>query len=921
MLAQARVAKAFLFLFLFGFLYAALSVDAQAGPAYRRITTHNPASASWRDGIFLSIDTDYDACKKNYGNRWVAECQAPAPGKSGMRVEGMQMTPSAKGVWRWESETTMRFIPETHLSPDTTYTISLEKVSFPSRYSLNKNLIYRTQPQACQIVHETLWIDPSSKGQHVLSIPVHFIWPMNADLLQKNVSLRTATNDKSLRFGPMQFVWNDAHDDLMINVPILSLPAHNTGVTFTVEGLPGFTFQDGKRVIMQNQKGQKSAQASASLTITGIDRVMDVKNMVIEPLYDDNLGRGYKLVVTTSMQTKPIDVLNSLDLLLLPKKANEKASKDCNWEAMPALSAKDIEQSQKITATLMQPKDEPATEIALRLPVEAGRGVMCAMKTGLTSTSGYTLNRVRRFVRTVPTLDPEINFLQPGNILALRKGQKIDLHSVGVERIEWEVATVREPFLALAAAKTGFGQEEDTDLTQLTSLREGSVQIPKGKAGEAHFTALDVADLLGEQKSALFSLSVKGFVGDKQCCETQRLLLCSDLGMMLKTQANGSHMVFVRHIGNGDPVRGAEVRLLGANGVPVVSAKTDADGVCVLPSTFGLLREKKPTALVCEYEGGFGWLSLDDGSSLVRYGDFSVGGRHSADGGFIASVFTERGVYMPGETLHFGTIIRNQDWKPLGENLPVSAILYGPQGNELLKEKLTLGKDGLATLDWQSDALVPTGTYRLDVVLATSKNETSVLGSVTTRVEEFQPDTLALALEYEGKNPKGWIPLQNKAKIRVNLSTLYGEQAVGNRVKARFHVEPRPLSFAGFSDFTFCDTGTSGQSQDIELPDQVTDEKGSVVYELPLDSLGLSTQIGILEVEGFEKGGGRGVGRTFSHLFSPKRYVLGYKPENGATNLQYIPEGTRGQLRLLLLNENLEAVGLDGVKLVLSQAL
>ena len=40
---------------------------------------------------------------------------------------------------------------------------------------------------------------------------------------------------------------------------------------------------------------------------------------------------------------------------------------------------------------------------------------------------------------------------------------------------------------------------------------------------------------------------------------------------------------------------------------------------------------------------------------------FETSGRHAVGDGLIASVFTQRGMYMPGETLHFGTVIRRFD--------------------------------------------------------------------------------------------------------------------------------------------------------------------------------------------------------------------------------------------------------------------
>ncbi|MCR5813719.1 MAG: hypothetical protein K6G15_04430 [Desulfovibrio sp.] len=909
----------------FACLLLAMFVPAEAGPAYRRLVTNNAANQSWRDGLVLSIHMDEQACKKAYGNNWFYQCQAPVPGKVGQRVDSVRMTPRAEGVWRWISDTELKFFPKTHLAANTLYTISLEQVTLPQRYTLNKNILYRTPPQAVHLEKETLWIDPSAKGQHVLSLPMKLIWPYDTAQFEKMVRLTPPTGERKLRFGPMRFVWNDAHDEVVVNVPILSLPEKNCTCLMSVQGLPGWHYERGNRVFDAQSKG-KTPQTQVSFAITGTDRLMDVKSIVIEPVYDNNLSREYQLVVTTSLQTKPADVLSKLDLLLLPKKAAAGQSQDCNWSLMPALSAEDIQNSTKITPILLQPGDEAATEIRLRLPgVEEKRGVMCAMKTGLRSLAGHTLNRVKRFVLTAPSMRAEVNFLQPGNVLPLRNGQKIDIHSVGVDRLEWEVSEVRDPFLALAAARTGFKKDEDDDneidFAVMSQVRKGSVAIPEHAQGQASFTALDLAELEGgNAKSSLMRLTLKGFAGkaSEPVSTATRLILVSDLGLMLKTQADGTHVAFVRRISTGEPVDNAEIRLLGANGLPCVAAQTSKDGRAALPSTYGLNREKKPTALVCVKDAEFGWLSLDDYAAVVEFSDFPVNGRHVSEQGLMASVFTERGVYMPGETLHFGAILRNQAWQPLGEKLPVIAVLYGPAGNKLLQQTLVLGAEGLGSLDYTTEPDCPAGLYRLDICLAKGKNEHTVLGSVTTRVEEFQPDTLALSLNFAGDNPKGWIRTQDKARVQVVLKNLYGEPAVGNRVRARFLSEPRKLNFSAYKDFTFCDKESAGENHEVSLPEFVTDEKGQVLVDLPLESLGLGTQFGTLLVEGFEKSGGRAVSRSLTHVFSPRSSVLGYKPEDGANNLNYLPEGSKAALRLLLLNANLDPVQGEAVRLTLS---
>ena len=501
--------------------------------------------------------------------------------------------------------------------------------------------------------------------------------------------------------------------------------------------------------------------------------------------------------------------------------------------------------------------------------------------------------------------------------MPLRAGQKLDLHTVGLERVDWRVQSVRPPFLALLASKSDFSDTEDVDFDTVSEMRKGTVKLDPANPYKAQYIGLDVDELDGKKQgqSSLFYLTLTGSANGMEKCQVSRLILISDLGLMLKTSADGTHHAFVRKLSQAAPQEGCKIMLLGANGVPVAQGTTDANGRCDLPSTYGLMREKRPVAVIAQKGRDLAWLSFNQRSTNVDYGDFASEGRHATAEGLMASVFSQRGIYMPGETLNFGAIVTNQKWQVESKDLSVTAILYGPGGNELYREKVQPKKDGLVTFAWKSDPDCATGTYRLDLNLDLGHKNFAILGTTHVRIEEFQPDTLALRLTKDKDAPKGWIKVDPKAKskIKVNLDNLYGEPARNHRIKATLHTDPSTLSLAGYSDFTFSDLTKSNDTQDLNLPDAYTNEQGEVWLDLPLDKLALGTRSGQLMVEGFEKSGGRAVGRRLNLLFSPKSYVLGFKPEGDANTLSYLPENSKANLRLLIVDNNLTPKRLDKV--------
>lgn len=927
-------------LFVYCLTVCALAVSlvgsAVAGPAYRIAQPSQPEADNWlrSDGFSISFEVDVERCKKQYGTDWSRQCSGPPAGPEGHLVEGVQMTPPVAGQWRWEHGSTMVFQSEKPLKPQTTYAISLDKVSLPSRYEVKRQVRYTTQPQAVRMGKETFWTDPSPKGANAVSIPLYFIWPVNPQSMEENIVLRPSDSKSGLSLGAPRFVWNERRDEVVVSATVTALPKDNAAAIISVKGLPGFIEKDNK-FIVKTTKTKSPGVSEALLYVVGRDRIMNVSDISVKAAYDKGLDKEYQLVVKTSLRVLPSEVLRYLDVVQLPRKITPEAGQEANWEKMPAISAADIAQGEKLHPQLVQAADEPTDTVVLRVKTTGGRGLLTAVKPGLTSTGGFSLSEVRRFILTVPRMGAELSFLQPGNILTLSGDKKLDIYALGLTDIDWRAERVREPFMALLARGSSF-EEPDGDFTVLSDVVQGHINVRKaerkGTPGEAFFGVLDVAPLLQGQSGphhGLMRMVLTGRNGDEQIVETTRLLLITDMGFSVKTASDGTRAVFVQNIATGKPVANAEVRLLGANGVPVCSATTNSQGRADLPSTVGLEREKRPVAVVAfaPAQGGgqdMAWLSLDDSARNVDYSNYSVSGRHAASNGLSASVFSQRGLYLPGETLHFGCVVRRFDWQALPADLPLEAVIISPTGAEVMRRSFTVGPEGLQNFTWTSTEDAAVGQYRLDIRLASDKlgYSSPILGSTTTRVEEFQPDTLALAANFESGAPKGWIRTGENMPPAVavaRLDNLYGEPAANHRIHTAFHTRKGALRFPGYEDYTFYDAlSSAAQDQYMDLPDTFTDSKGFAKLSLPLGKLLGSTFYGTVLIEGFEPTGGRAVTRQLSALFSPLEVALGYKPEGQANNLEYVPQNSKASLRLLAVNNDLAPAALQDAEIVFS---
>ena len=114
---------------------------------------------------------------------------------------------------------------------------------------------------------------------------------------------------------------------------------------------------------------------------------------------------------------------------------------------------------------------------------------------------------------------------------------------------------------------------------------------------------------------------------------------------------------------------------------------------------------------------GIGYPDLVCGKQLPRteHARFPTQGQTSNADGINAYVFSERGIFRPGETLRFGMLMRRGDWKALPPDMPFFAELSDPSERTILRRQFVVGADGLAELSWTVPEGAPTGRYRLDV--------------------------------------------------------------------------------------------------------------------------------------------------------------------------------------------------------------
>lgn len=203
----------------------------------------------------------------------------------------------------------------------------------------------------------------------------------------------------------------------------------------------------------------------------------------------------------------------------------------------------------------------------------------------------------------------------------------------------------------------------------------------------------------------------------------------TNLGLTVKDSPQ-STLVFVTRLDNGAPVPAAAVTLVNTANQQVWRGTTNADGVAMAPA----LPLRKPDEwyeftyiATAEKDGDFAYVASDWNEGVLPWDFGHLYQPWEAIDILRGSVFTDRGVYRPGEEVHVKAILRHDT--PTGVRLMpagarVDVRVTDSRGKEVDKRTVTLTRWSSAEWNWTVPASGSLGNYSVQVELpGTTKPE------------------------------------------------------------------------------------------------------------------------------------------------------------------------------------------------------
>ncbi|MFI5031528.1 MAG: alpha-2-macroglobulin [Reyranellales bacterium] len=238
-----------------------------------------------------------------------------------------------------------------------------------------------------------------------------------------------------------------------------------------------------------------------------------------------------------------------------------------------------------------------------------------------------------------------------------------------------------------------------------------------------------------------------------------------------------------------------------------------------------------------------------------------------------AFLYTERGVYRPGETVHLVAMMRDDSANAI-KDMPVTLTVNRPDGTEFTRYTLPLPASGAL---YQAIDIPKSSRRGLWSVSARIDPKGAPVGRVEFSVEDFVPEKLKVELSTDATV----LRTGKIAAFDVSADFLYGAPASGLKVESdlRVVVDPNPFPAFAAYDFGSQDERKNYEPPLITLTGPDTDDKGKSKIEWAGDQVkdtGLPLRAQ-LTARVFEPGNGRATKTEKSLPLRTRDVYLGIK--------------------------------------------
>jgi uncharacterized protein YfaS (alpha-2-macroglobulin family) len=778
------------------------------------------------------------------------------------------LSSAVKGTLTWSRRNTLTFVPDQPLKAGKVYTIRLApkklfpKETVPSKYDQKINV----QGQVLEKIRYAWEPVSDTDGQHVrIQGTLQFRTPVPLALLRESLQFKKGRTDMPLKIQSTnsdftEFTFESEPVDRKANKGTFTLSLTKSQLNLEnhfSDQIPLISTQDFQAVRISHQKSQSQARIQIEFS---------------DPLKPNQDVTG--LVTVEGLQKKDYQV--------------------------------------KIIGNALHIIGNFKTDKAFKI----------TLSPGVLSQWDIAMKTKKEFTISLEHENPQVRFFHDGYVLPSTNKGTLMFETVNLKRVRVDVYKVDESNLSSLRQYDQFSSQKNRHLEFYSYfMHHNSVPLvsrsldilPEGNSWHQH--AINMADLFRVEDKGIYIVSLSFTYSDMIFSSTKqsrssnysieyfkkaavhKLLIRSDIGLTVKESPTHYH-IYSTHLETGQPLPNIQLHFLDQNYDSLhkkdlaklfFRTQTDRNGVVSVPKS-QLIQKKFLIKSI--WNDQFNFIMLDSASKWNQ-STFDTGGIDPVSGAQ-AFMYTDRGVYRPGSTIHLSVIAR-ENGKPVPDRLPARLKMYNPKNQLIYDIQNTDSYDGFYTftIPTKEDDLTGNWSARLD--LASRTFNTNI------KVETIVPYKLKVTTKTE---PEAISMTNKSATLNVNSTYLMGNPAKNHPLTVSLRLDNLNKSFKSYPGYSFSNMAHTLTPTEQQLFSGELDDNGQqkIPFTLNPHTAPPSAVQAQLISTVLEKGG-RPVRHVNTFVYDPySRYVGIEQLDTQSKNYLPVNEPLKFQTILLDLN-------------------
>jgi len=485
-------------------------------------------------------------------------------------------------------------------------------------------------------------------------------------------------------------------------------------------------------------------------------------------------------------------------------------------------------------------------------------------------------------------MEPYFDFVTQGIFLPRKGNLKVGIETVNMEKVELSIDKIFVNNLVYFLNTNNMYSRWFRRGHLGRHVAREEIEI-EGERNIRVVTTVDMREYLDEEREGIYVLTLRQ--PERRWDSSIKWVRMTDLGIMAKI-GHDEMRVFVNSLENTSPVQEVTVSLISQTNQVLLEGVTNSEGVAGFRNYRQSTEGFEPFVITARKGKDVSFSKLTD--CRLPLSDFDVGGAPVRKEGYEAFLYSDRGVYRPGDTVHVVTVVRDVD-EQIPPDFPLKLQITAPDGSIFNEYRGWVGDAGADEFNIPVPLYAMTGVYTAKTLVADSVE----IGRKRFNVEEFMPQRIKVEISLDKESYR----TGEDVEFDVKGTMLFGPPAAGRKVDAKLTISSEAFAPEGFTSFRFGDSEKEFDRVELSLGEDQLDDEGKKTYRahIPDDMRPPSALSGLLQASVYEMGG-RAVTKyrrlsihPYPFYIGLRRVEEGYAEKDKQTRIDFVVVKSDGQ--------------------------